>query len=75
MGATVLGATVLSAAVLAAGVLGAAVPSAGVLRAGAQRGVVGGSGSASEITSWVSSHFTSQTVGGQTIYDLTKATS
>jgi hypothetical protein len=31
--------------------------------------------STSQIASWVSSHFTSQTVGGQTIYDLTKATS
>jgi 4-amino-4-deoxy-L-arabinose transferase-like glycosyltransferase len=43
--------------------------------AGGRGGPDGGSGSASEITSWVSSHFTSQTVGGQTIYDLTKATS
>ena len=43
--------------------------------AGGRGGPGGGSGSASQITSWVSSHFTSQTVGGQTIYDLTKATS
>jgi 4-amino-4-deoxy-L-arabinose transferase-like glycosyltransferase len=34
-----------------------------------------GSGTASQITSWVSSHFSSKTVGGQTIYDLTKPTS
>jgi 4-amino-4-deoxy-L-arabinose transferase-like glycosyltransferase len=33
----------------------------------------GGGGTASAITSWVASHFTAQTVGGQTIYDLTKA--
>jgi 4-amino-4-deoxy-L-arabinose transferase-like glycosyltransferase len=43
--------------------------------AGGRGGPGGGSGSASAITSWVSSHFSSQTVGGQTIYDLTKATS
>jgi 4-amino-4-deoxy-L-arabinose transferase-like glycosyltransferase len=33
----------------------------------------GGGGTASAITSWVSAHYTAQTVGGQTIYDLTKA--
>jgi 4-amino-4-deoxy-L-arabinose transferase-like glycosyltransferase len=43
--------------------------------AGGRGGPGGGSGSASAIASWVSSHFTSQTVGGQTIYDLTKAAS
>jgi hypothetical protein len=43
--------------------------------AGARGGPAGGSGSASAIASWVTSHFTSQTVGGQTIYDLTKAAS
>jgi 4-amino-4-deoxy-L-arabinose transferase-like glycosyltransferase len=32
------------------------------------------SGDASQITSWVESHFTSQTVGGVTIYDLTHET-
>jgi hypothetical protein len=37
--------------------------------------LTGGSGTASQITSWVSSHFSSKTVGGQTIYDLTKPTS
>jgi hypothetical protein len=45
------------------------------LIAGGGIGGAGGSGSASQITSWVSSHFTSKTVGGQTIYDLTKPTS
>jgi 4-amino-4-deoxy-L-arabinose transferase-like glycosyltransferase len=29
-----------------------------------------GSGGASEIASWVSSHYTAQSVGGQTVYDL-----
>jgi len=31
----------------------------------------GGSGDASQITAWVESHFTAQTVGGVTVYDLT----
>src|SRR5262249_24724989 len=31
----------------------------------------GGSGAAPEITSWVEAHFTAQTVGGVTVYDLT----
>jgi 4-amino-4-deoxy-L-arabinose transferase-like glycosyltransferase len=31
----------------------------------------GGSGDAAQITSWVQSHFTKQTVGGETVYDLT----
>jgi 4-amino-4-deoxy-L-arabinose transferase-like glycosyltransferase len=36
----------------------------------------GGGGSAdTAITSWVSSHYTATTVGGSTVYDLTKATS
>jgi 4-amino-4-deoxy-L-arabinose transferase-like glycosyltransferase len=35
----------------------------------------GGSGDAAQITSWVESHFTKQTVGGETIYDLTSPTS
>jgi 4-amino-4-deoxy-L-arabinose transferase-like glycosyltransferase len=43
--------------------------------AGGRNGPGGGSGSTSGIASWVSSHFTSKSVGGQTIYDLTKATS
>jgi 4-amino-4-deoxy-L-arabinose transferase-like glycosyltransferase len=34
----------------------------------------GSSGDASQITSWVESHFTSQTVGGVTVYDLTHET-
>ncbi len=32
-------------------------------------------GTGSEITSWVKAHFTSTTVGGQTVYDLTQQTS
>jgi hypothetical protein len=43
--------------------------------AGSQGGGGGGpssgSGTASEIASWVAAHFTAKTVGGQTIYDLT----
>ena len=35
----------------------------------------GSSSSAAEITSWVKAHFTAQTVGGVTVYDLTSATS
>jgi len=35
----------------------------------------GGASSGSAITSWVESHFASTTVGGATVYDLTKATS
>jgi 4-amino-4-deoxy-L-arabinose transferase-like glycosyltransferase len=31
----------------------------------------GGSGTASQITSWVEQHFSAQTVGGVTVYDLT----
>jgi hypothetical protein len=36
-------------------------------------GAGGGSSSGSAITSWVESHYTSTTVGGTTVYDLTKA--
>jgi 4-amino-4-deoxy-L-arabinose transferase-like glycosyltransferase len=32
----------------------------------------GGSGDASAITAWVRAHFTSQTVGGETVYNLTQ---
>ena len=35
----------------------------------------GGSNASSEISSWVSSHYTAETIGGTTVYDLTKATS
>ncbi len=35
----------------------------------------GGSGDASQITSWVESHFTSQTIGGVTVYNLTTGAS
>ena len=34
------------------------------------RGPGGGSGDASQITSWVEAHFKSETVGGTTVYDL-----
>jgi 4-amino-4-deoxy-L-arabinose transferase-like glycosyltransferase len=33
-----------------------------------------GGGTASQITSWVQAHYTASTVGGQTVYDLTVAT-
>jgi 4-amino-4-deoxy-L-arabinose transferase-like glycosyltransferase len=32
----------------------------------------GGGGAASQIASWVASHYTATTIGGQTVYDLTK---
>lgn len=32
----------------------------------------GGSGSSSQIASWVAAHFTSVTIGGSSFYDLTK---
>jgi 4-amino-4-deoxy-L-arabinose transferase-like glycosyltransferase len=35
----------------------------------------GGSNASSEISSWVSSHYTAVTIGGVTLYDLTKAAS
>ena len=35
----------------------------------------GGSGDAAQITSWVQSHFTKQTVGGETVYNLTSPAS
>jgi len=44
-----------------------AIPSAGP--------AVTGAFGASSITSWVAAHFTTQTVGGSTIYDLTRPTS
>ena len=36
-------------------------------------GQSGGSANASEIASWVQSRYTAQTIGGQTVYDLTSA--
>jgi 4-amino-4-deoxy-L-arabinose transferase-like glycosyltransferase len=33
----------------------------------------GGSGAAEQITAWVRAHFTAETVGGVTVYDLTRA--
>jgi len=41
---------------------------------GGSSGGMGGS-SDSEITAWVKAHFTSETVGGETVYDLTSASS
>ena len=35
-------------------------------------GLAGGSGSASQITSWVEAHFKSVKIGGQTVYVLHK---
>ncbi|HYB28062.1 MAG TPA: glycosyltransferase family 39 protein [Solirubrobacteraceae bacterium] len=43
--------------------------------AGGDQGGPGGSGSTSAITQWVEQHFKSETVGGQTVYDLTQAKS
>lgn len=42
---------------------------------GGMGGGQGGNGSAAQITAWVKAHYTATTVGGVTIYDLTKATS
>jgi 4-amino-4-deoxy-L-arabinose transferase-like glycosyltransferase len=42
---------------------------------GGQGGGIGGGSSGSEISAWVAAHFTATTVGGTTVYDLTKATS
>jgi 4-amino-4-deoxy-L-arabinose transferase-like glycosyltransferase len=39
---------------------------------GGMGGGPGGGGTASQITSWVESHYTATTIGGQTVYDLTK---
>jgi hypothetical protein len=35
-------------------------------------GFPGGGSSTSEIASWVESHFSAETVGGETVYDLTR---
>jgi 4-amino-4-deoxy-L-arabinose transferase-like glycosyltransferase len=35
----------------------------------------GGGGSSSAIATWVKAHYTAQTIGGQTVYDLTRASS
>ena len=42
---------------------------------GGMGGGQGGNGSAAQITAWVKAHYTATTVGGVTMYDLTKATS
>jgi hypothetical protein len=54
---------------------GGELPGGGRFAGGGQGGFGGrggGSGDSSAITSWVESHYTSTTVGGQTVYDLTK---
>jgi 4-amino-4-deoxy-L-arabinose transferase-like glycosyltransferase len=38
---------------------------------GGARGVGGGGNDASQITTWVASHFAAETIGGMTVYDLT----
>jgi hypothetical protein len=48
---------------------------AGNAGGGGLGGPGGGSGVGSEITTWVTAHFAATTIGGQTVYDLTKATS
>ena len=40
---------------------------------GGQGGGPGGGGGSSAISSWVQAHYSSTTVGGTTVYDLTKA--
>ena len=41
--------------------------------AGSRGGAFGGSSDSSAIGAWVAAHFTAQTVGGVTVYDLTGA--
>ncbi|BCJ35683.1 hypothetical protein Athai_31860 [Actinocatenispora thailandica] len=41
---------------------------------GGGRGGPGGAGASSSIESWVAAHFTKKTVGGSTVYDLSKPT-
>jgi len=50
-------------------------PGGGGPGGGGPGGGAGGGSANSEITSWVESHYTATTVGGQTVYDLTKAAS
>jgi len=40
---------------------------------GGAGGAQGGTGTGQAITTWVESHFATVTVGGQTLYDLSKA--
>jgi 4-amino-4-deoxy-L-arabinose transferase-like glycosyltransferase len=54
-------------------VSGAGGPSAGGSRGGVAGGGRFGGGSSSAIATWVKAHYTAQTIGGQTVYDLTKA--
>lgn len=41
---------------------------------GGGRGGFGGGGSGDDIAAWVQAHFATGTAGGQSVYDLTKAT-
>lgn len=45
------------------------------LVSGGAGGGGGRGGTSSQITSWVAAHYAATTVGGQTVYDLTKPTS
>ena len=45
------------------------------IASGGGGGGPGGGSSTSSITSWVESHFKSETIGGQTVYDLTQRSS
>jgi hypothetical protein len=42
---------------------------------GGAGGGPGGSGSTSTITAWVRAHYKAETIGGETVYDLTAAKS
>ena len=42
---------------------------------GTGQGGQGGSGVATQISNWVAAHYTATTIGGQTVYDLSQATS
>jgi 4-amino-4-deoxy-L-arabinose transferase-like glycosyltransferase len=54
------------------GANGGEMPEGGFGGRGGPGGFGAGSGDAGAITSWVEAHYTSTTVGGQTVYDLTK---
>ena len=43
------------------------------LSSGGSGGGPGGGSATESISTWVKSHFTSETIGGQTVYNLTKA--
>ena len=52
-----------------------AAVAAAMLLIGADFGGMGGSGSSSQITTWVQANFTEVTIGGTTFYDLTQPAS